>query len=95
MVGLDNFYLMGSLPANYANHTMILEYYFDKSMVVLQAWNAKQGFIYSMKDMAMAYGLGTYDTGTSQAQINTINTAFQAVKTKYSITSSGLLQMSM
>ncbi|MBB2146600.1 hypothetical protein GM921_13945 [Pedobacter sp. LMG 31464] len=92
MVGLNNFYLMGNLPANYSNHTMMLEDYFDKSMDVLQAWNAKQGFIYSTKDMAsaMLYGLNTYDTGTSQTQINNINAVFQNVKTKYSITASDL-----
>ncbi len=92
MVGLDNFYLIGNLPVNYSNHTMMLEDYFDKSMAVLQAWNAKQGFIYSEKDMAMAmlYGLDAYDMGTSQAQKNNINAAFQAVKTKYKISTSDL-----
>lgn len=92
MAGLNNFYLMVNLPPNYSNHTMMLEDYFDKSMGVLQAWNSKQGFIYSTKDMAMAmlYGLDAYDASTSQTQINTINAAFQAVKTKYNISTSDL-----
>jgi len=92
MVGLDNFYLMGNLPTNYSNHTMMLKDYFEKSMAVLQAWNAKQGFIYETKDMAsaMLYGLDTYDTGTPQSQINNINAVFESVKTKYNITSSDL-----
>lgn len=92
MVGLDYFYLMRSLPPNYSNHTVMLEDYFEKSMAVLQAWNAKQNFLYSTKDMAMAmlFGLNTYDTGTSPTQISTINNAFEAVKTKYAITASDL-----
>ncbi len=92
MLGLDNFYLMESLPPNYSNHTIMLEDYFDKSMAVLQAWNATQGFIYSTKDIAMAtlYGLDAYDVGTSQTQINNINAVFQAVKTKHGITASDL-----
>lgn len=90
MLGLNNFYLMVNLPANYSNHTMMLEDYFDKSMAVLQAWNAKQGFIYSTKNMAMLYGLDRYETGTSQALINNINSAFQAVKVKYNISTSDL-----
>lgn len=70
----------------------MLEDYFEKFMAVLQAWNAQQGFIYSNKDMAMAtlYGLDTYDSGTSQTQINKINSVFQAVKTKYGVTTSDL-----
>lgn len=92
MVALNNFYLMSNLPANYSNHTMMLEDYFEKSIAVLEAWNAKQGFIYSMKEMRMAmlYGLNSYEPGTSQAQINTINAAFEAVKTKHGITTSDL-----
>jgi len=54
MMDLNNFYLMCNLPPNYSNHTMILEDYFEKSIAVLQAWNAKQDFIYSTKDMVRA-----------------------------------------
>jgi hypothetical protein len=73
---------MGSLPVNYSNHTMMLEDYFDKSMAVLQAWNAKQGFIYSMKDMAMAM-LYELDTNKWIMKYTFINQNHDEIANKY------------
>ncbi|QNK64825.1 hypothetical protein H7F33_10235 [Pedobacter sp. PAMC26386] len=92
LLSLDGFYLMNDMPANYTQHSLMLADYFDKAVSALSYWDSNQTLKHTSKEIAMAmmYGLTTAESSCSQSDINKINATFDALKLKYSITTSDL-----
>lgn len=84
---LNSYYMLKSLPSNYADHTMMLTAHFDKAIQVLENWDMKQTRRHSTKELAMAmvYGLNTVEPNTPQQQLDIINKAYNLILDKYDI----------
>jgi hypothetical protein len=85
LLSIDQWCTIDGLPSNFSNHSVMLTSYFDQAVSSLKSWDnrAHSDGEYAM---AMLYGLNTSDPTTTAAQTANLQQAYNAIKTKYSLT---------
>jgi hypothetical protein len=92
MYGLDSWYALNGLPSNFSNHYEMLDFYFNKAVDVLKAWDHDA---HTLKEYQMAtlFGLDNADlpiNTQNQARIDLLNKEYNDLLVKKGITKNEL-----
>ena len=86
--GIDTWIALNGLPPNYSNHLDMIADYFDKAVTALKTWD-NGAHTDKEYQMATLFGLDNGRDGTSAQQAQ-LQTEFNSLLTKYSITAADL-----
>ncbi|QEM06828.1 hypothetical protein DIU31_026210 [Mucilaginibacter rubeus] len=89
LLSIDQWCTLDGLPANYSNHLVMLTNYFDQAVGALKTWD-KSAHTDAEYASAMLYGLNTSDPSATATETATLQQAYNAIKTKYSLTDAQL-----